>query len=62
MRWHERELFILLLMMKKVMTDRKLRDESEPKAKLESEARSFSEISENEPKAKFELNEENFII
>jgi hypothetical protein len=31
-------------------------------APLESEARSFFEISESEPKAKLELNEKNFIV
>ena len=31
-------------------------------ALLESEARSFFEISESEPKAMLELNEKNFII
>jgi len=33
----------------------------EPKAKTESEARSFCEISENERNAKFEVSEQNFL-
>jgi hypothetical protein len=44
------------------MHDRKLVGESKPKAQLKPQARSLSEISENESKTKFELNEDSFLV
>ncbi|MDY6352743.1 MAG: hypothetical protein SPL57_06845, partial [Lachnospiraceae bacterium] len=41
---------------------RKLVGESKPKAQLKPQARSLSEISENESKTKFELNEDSFLV